>query len=73
MNPYEVRARIRKAEQLAFIAWGHGFTPAELETFDETMWCMLATLAKVNKPGPVTRLMVKDRLYSLETKGAVAA
>jgi hypothetical protein len=70
---YIAQARIRKAEQLAFIAWGYNFTAAEVEGFHEYQWAMLAMRAQVNNPGPVTRLMVKDRLYTLGHTKAVAA
>jgi len=74
---YISQARTRKAERLAFVAWAvpsGPITAAMLESASDMDWDVLATAAGVRTPvGPVTRLMTKDRLYSLEMKGAVAA
>lgn len=70
---YVAHARQRKAEQLAFLAWGTGITSGDMEKATDSQWMMLATAANVNVPSPVTKRMTVARIEQLEIKGAVAA
>lgn len=71
---YVAHARKRKAEQMAFLAWGTGITSGDMEGWaDDNHWLMLAEAAQVNPPSPETRRMTITRLEEFELNGAVAA
>lgn len=70
---YVAHARQRKAEQLAFLAWGTGITSGDMEKATDKEWMMLAHAANVNVPSPVTKRMTVARMEEFELKGAVAA
>jgi hypothetical protein len=67
---FVARARARKAEQLAFMAWAAEIPSEQVAEFTETQWQMLAAACRINMPSKETCGLAWNRLVRLEAKGA---